>query len=97
MGNPSPLEGIKETYLFTKGGALYGCFFLTDKPATPLPADAPLGVHNVFSVKDIEESLELIEKNGGKRHAEKTSIGPLGFVAQFIDTEGNVMGIYAVN
>ncbi|KAE9370109.1 hypothetical protein N431DRAFT_546075 [Stipitochalara longipes BDJ] len=96
-GNPSPLEGIKETYFFTKGGALYGCFFLTDKPATPQPADNPVGVHNIFSVKDIEESLELIEKNGGKKHAGKTSIGPLGFVARFIDTEGNIMGIYSAN
>jgi predicted enzyme related to lactoylglutathione lyase len=96
-GSPSPLEGIKEIYAFTKGGALYGCFFITDKPATPQSADSPIGVHNVFSVKDIEESLELIEKNGGKIHAGKTSIGPLGFMARFVDTEGNIMGIYAPN
>jgi predicted enzyme related to lactoylglutathione lyase len=96
-GSASLLEGIKEIYAFTKGGALYGCFFITDKPATPRPEDSPIGVHNVFSVKDIEESLELIEKNGGKIHAGKTSIGPLGFMARFVDTEGNIMGIYAPN
>ena len=49
-------------------------------------------------MKDIEESLNLIEKNGGKTLVGKTSIGPnMGFVAQFSDSEGNVMGVYAFN
>jgi len=95
--NPLALEGIKETYFFTKGGALYGCFFLADKSITQQSLDASIGVHNIFSVKDIEETLELIENNGGKRHAGKTSIGVSGFVARFVDTEGNIMGIYASN
>jgi uncharacterized protein len=97
-GSSSPLQGIKETYFFTKSGTLYGCFFLTDEPKVIQPTDSPAGVHNVFSVKDIEESLDLIEKNGGKKQAGKTSLGPnMGFVAQFIDSEGNLMGIYAFN
>jgi uncharacterized protein len=95
-GSPSLLKGIKETYYFTKGGSLYGCFFLADEPKTAQSADNTIGVHTVFSVKDIEESLSLIEKNGGKKHSEKTSIGPkMGFVAHFVDSEGNIMGIYA--
>lgn len=97
-GSPSLLEGVKETYFFTKGGSLYGCFFLADYGQNTQPTDTTIGVHNVFSVKDIEESLDLIERNGGKRHAGKTSIGPnMGFVARFVDTEGNIMGIYAMS
>jgi predicted enzyme related to lactoylglutathione lyase len=97
-GSPSLLEGIKETYFFTRSGSLYGCFFLTNEIKTTESSDSPVGVHTVFSVKDIEESLDLIEKNGGKRHAGKTSIGPnMGFVARFVDSEGNIMGIYALN
>jgi len=33
-----------------------------------------VGLHNVFSVKDIEKSLELIEKNGDKRHARRRAL-----------------------
>lgn len=101
-GNPSPIEGIKETYFFTKGGTLNGCFCLMDEAKIVRAIDAAdkyrLGVHTVFAVKDIEESLDLIEKNGGYRYVGKTSIGPnMGFIARFIDSEGNLMGIYAMN
>jgi uncharacterized protein len=97
-GSPSLLEGIKETYFFTKGGALYGCFFLTDEPKTIEASVSHIGAHTVFSVKDIEESLDLIAKSGGTTHAGKTSFGPFGgSVARFVDTEGNIMGIYAMN
>ena len=97
-GSPSLLEGIKETYFFTKGSSLYGCFFLAAESKETQSSDSAIGVHTVFSVKDIEESLGLIEKNGGKKHSGKTSIGPnMGFVARFVDSEGNIMGIYALN
>jgi predicted enzyme related to lactoylglutathione lyase len=95
-GSPSLLEGIKEIYYFTKGGSLYGCFFLSNEPKATQSPDSAIGVHTVFFVKDIEESLSLIEENGGKKHSEKTEIGPkMGFVAHFVDSEGNIMGIYA--
>jgi predicted enzyme related to lactoylglutathione lyase len=101
FGSPSLLEDIKETYFFTKGGSLYGCFFLktgtTISPPDEMDKDT-VDVHTVFAVKDIEESLELIEKNGGQRKVAKTSIGPnMGYVARFVDSEGNLMGIYAMN
>jgi predicted enzyme related to lactoylglutathione lyase len=97
-GSPSLVEGIKETYFFTKGGALYGCFFLTEEPKPAETSISHIGPHTVFSVKDIEESLDLIEKSGGKTHARKTSFGPFGgFIARFIDTEGNIMGLYSLN
>jgi predicted enzyme related to lactoylglutathione lyase len=100
-GSPSPIEGIKETYYFTKGGTLNGCFCLMDEAKIARSADEAdkyrVGVHTIFAVKDIEASLDLIEKNGGHRHVDRVSIGPnMGFIARFIDSEGNLMGIYAM-
>ncbi|KAL5330581.1 hypothetical protein ACEPPN_000099 [Leptodophora sp. 'Broadleaf-Isolate-01'] len=101
FGSPSLLEDIKETYFFTKSGSLYGCFFLKNETKISPPDEKDkdtVDVHTVFAVKDIEESLELIEKNGGYRKVGKTSIGPnMGYIARFVDSEGNLMGIYAMN
>ncbi len=47
-----------------------------------------------FSVESIEETLELINANGGKTLQPKTSIGEYGFVAQFEDTEGNRVALH---
>ena len=45
-------------------------------------------------VGDIDAALKLVVKNGGKVVAKKQSIGPMGFVAYFSDTEGNTVGLY---
>ena len=101
-GNPSPIEGIKETYFFTKGGTLNGCFCVMDEARIVRTADEDdkyrLSVHTVLAVKDIEGTLDLIEKNGGHKHIGRTTMGPkMGFIARFIDSEGNLMGLYAMN
>jgi len=97
----SPMEGIKETFYFTNGAAINGCFCLVEEEHMARAAAAGdklrVGVHAVFEVADIEESLDLIEKHGGQKHVEKSSMGPnKGYVARFIDTEGNLMGIYTM-
>ena len=101
FGSPSLLKDIKETYFFTRSGSLYGCFFLKNETKISPPDEKDkdtVDVHTVFAVLDIEESLELIEKNGGQRKVGKTSIGPnMGYIARFVDSEGNLMGIYAMN
>lgn len=57
-----------------------------------------VGVQTVFQVNNIEDTLNLIENNGGKTHIDKTSMGPnMGYIARFIDSEGNLMGIYGLN
>lgn len=43
---------------------------------------------------DFDAALQRIEANGGKIVMPKTSIGPNGFIALFIDTEGNRIGIH---
>ena len=43
---------------------------------------------------DINETLRLAEKNGGKTITKRTEMGQYGAYAYFRDPEGNVMGLY---
>ncbi len=49
-----------------------------------------------FSVRvsDIEDAIGKIEKAGGIILQGKTSIGDMGFIAYFKDTEGNVLSLW---
>ena len=47
-----------------------------------------------FDTENIDEILIKVGKNGGKTLYPKTSIGELGFVAEFEDCEGNKIGIH---
>lgn len=48
----------------------------------------------VISVKSIDESIKKIQKAGGNVFRPKVSIGQMGFYAQVIDTEGNIIGLW---
>ncbi|MEK6933532.1 MAG: VOC family protein [Nanoarchaeota archaeon] len=48
----------------------------------------------VISVQSIDESIKKIEKVGGKIFKSKVSVGQMGFYAQIIDTEGNIIGLW---
>ncbi len=43
----------------------------------------------------IDETLKLVIENGGQVEYPKTSIGDLGWVAEFIDTEGNRIALHS--
>ncbi len=45
--------------------------------------------------KDLQTALDRVEKAGGKIVLPKTSLGPNGFMAHFLDTEGNKMGLHS--
>lgn len=45
---------------------------------------------------DLSVALSKVEKAGGKIVMPKTSIGPNGFMAHFIDTEGNRMALHSM-
>lgn len=45
-------------------------------------------------VTSIENTLQSIEKLGGKRMGEKMPVGDMGFAAYFKDSEGNVVGLF---
>lgn len=48
-----------------------------------------------FSTADTETEVNKVEANGGSIVFGKTSIGPNGFIAQVIDSEGNRIGIHS--
>ena len=48
-----------------------------------------------FNTEDIEETLSKVQQNGGKTLYPKTSIGYLGFVAEFEDSEGNRIALHS--
>jgi uncharacterized protein len=48
--------------------------------------------------KDLQITLDKVEKNGGKIVVPKTEISPeMGFFAIFTDTEGNKLGLHSSN
>ncbi len=53
------------------------------------------GVRIYFSVDDIDVTLARVSDAGGKLLYPKTSIGELGWVAEFEDSEGNCIAIHA--
>ena len=46
---------------------------------------------------DLSAPLSRVEKAGGKVIVPKTSLGPHGFMAQFIDIEGNKVALHSMN
>jgi predicted enzyme related to lactoylglutathione lyase len=53
------------------------------------------GTRIYFSVISIEEALSKEEQSNGKTLYPKTSIGELGWVAEFEDSEGNCIALHA--
>ncbi len=47
--------------------------------------------------EDLTEPLSRIEEAGGKVLSPKTAIGENGFIAHFIDTEGNRVALHSMN
>lgn len=45
---------------------------------------------------DFDAALVRVEKNGGKVVLPRMSIGPNGFIAHFIDSEGNRIGLHTM-
>ena len=52
------------------------------------------GVCIYLYTDEFDTVLERIEQNGGKIAMPRTSIGPNGFIALFIDSEGNRIGLH---
>ncbi len=54
------------------------------------------GVLIYFNTGDIENTLSKAMQNGGQTLYPKTSIGELGFVAEFEDSEGNRIALHSL-
>ena len=56
------------------------------------------GINVVFTAKDINETLKVVEKAGGKIHREKYQITPeIGYAAEFLDCFGNRLSLFSRN
>ena len=58
-----------------------------------IPNGRMIGFECTIGVRDIDETIRAIERNGGKMVTEKFLIPNVATVAYFEDTEGNVAGI----
>ena len=47
--------------------------------------------------EDLSPVLDKVEENGGQIEMPKTAIGENGFIAFFIDTEENKIGIHSMS
>ncbi len=54
------------------------------------------GVRIYFSVADIDGALAKVAKAGGAVVSGRTSLGPYGFMAEFTDTEGNLICLHTM-
>jgi hypothetical protein len=60
-----------------------------------LARQAPVTAPTVtIGVDDIDATLNTIEKLGGRTALGKQPVGDMGFSAYFVDTEGNVIGLW---
>jgi hypothetical protein len=58
-------------------------------------APSTAGTRVYFSVDDIDATLAKVHAVGGKTLYPKTSVGELGWVAEFEDSEGNRVALHA--
>jgi predicted enzyme related to lactoylglutathione lyase len=75
-----------------RDGEAAGCLYLSEKvkPST----EGPLVYLNVHG--RIDEAVEAVEPSGGKVLQAKESIGPFGFRAVILDTEGNRIALHSM-
>lgn len=87
-----PMPGA-EMYMFNMvpNGAGAGGALVKSDDNTP----SSDGTLVYFSCEDVDNEVSRIEGAGGKIVFPKMSIGEFGFVAQFIDTEGNRVGLHS--
>ena len=69
----------------TETGFINGGMFKRKAKETPIL---------VINVASVEDSIKKIKKSGCKVVMEPAKVGDMGLYSKFIDTEGNVMGIW---
>ena len=53
-------------------------------------------ITNYVQVDNIEKSIELVKKNGGKEMGERSTIPKIGILAFISDSEGNALALWQV-
>jgi len=75
-----------------KDGEAAGCLYTSQ--TVRLSADGPLIYLNVHG--RLDEAIDSAEQTGGKVLQKKESIGPFGFRAILLDTEGNRIALHSM-
>lgn len=55
---------------------------------------SPDGTRIYFATKNIDATLQRVLQNGGRIEYPKTAVDQIGFVAEFIDSEGNRIALH---
>ena len=88
---PSPDEGQMKVFSGEDGGANSSGALVKH----PMGQPSPGGTMVYFQSDDVANEADRVEAAGGKVMMPKTSIGEYGFIAMFVDTEGNHVGLYS--
>lgn len=72
----------------TENGELIGA--LQSRKYSPVP-EKIIGLECTISVENIDEIIERVKGNGGRVVMPKTAIPFVGYIAKFLDTEGNLI------
>ena len=72
----------------TDNGELIGA--LQARKYSPVP-EKIIGLECTIAVQNIDETIEKVKTNGGQIVLPKTTIPDVGFIAKFLDTEGNLI------
>ena len=83
----------EKMYMFTGDGEAYGTMGCLTNTKENTPSTD--GTIIYFNCEDADVEAGRIEAAGGKLIVQKTGIGEFGFIAQFIDTEGNRIGLHS--
>ena len=72
----------------TENGELIGA--LQSRKYSPV-AEKLIGLECTIGVENVDEIVERVKNNGGKLLMPKTAISHVGWIAKFLDTEGNLI------
>jgi len=72
----------------SENGELIGA--LQSRKYSPIP-DKIIGLECTIGVENIDEIIEKVKSNGGQVLMPKTAIPYVGYIAKFLDTEGNLI------
>jgi predicted enzyme related to lactoylglutathione lyase len=83
----------EKMYMFEGDGEAYGTMGCLTNTKENTPSTD--GTIIYFNCEDADIQANRVEAAGGKLIVPKQSIGEFGFIAQFIDTEGNRIGLHS--
>ncbi len=72
----------------SENGELIGA--MQSRKYSPVP-ERIIGLECTIGVESIDETIEKVKSNGGQVLMPKTAIPYVGYIAKFLDTEGNLI------